>query len=325
MRKKSTAPMAAVLVLASILMPVTGPAAAKDVNRVVMATGAITSGYYLLGGGICAQVNAAGSGALHCAIETSKGTVANLQALKAGQVDLALAQSDWQHHAYAGSVSPFTGENASKDMRALMSLTGSPLVVLGRADAGINQLEDLAGKRVDIGKTGTSRRAAMDDVLAALGWDLGKFKLASELTEAEAIKSVCAGKLDALALAGISPDKDVKLALASCAMKIIPVKGAVVDKLLTDKPYYSAVPIAKGSYPGVTADVPSIGLRVILLASASVTEKDAYAIVKTVAGNLDAVRKLHASFASINRSGLAKAGISVPLHEGAAKYYRETK
>jgi TRAP transporter TAXI family solute receptor len=311
------------LLVAFILGVTGGPAIARDVNRVVMATGTLTSGYYLLGGGICAQVNAAGG--LRCAVETSKGTVANLQALRAGQVDVILAQSDWQHHAYAGSAAPFSGDNAIKDMRALMSLTGSPLVILARADANIANVEALAGKSMDIGKPATARRAAMDDVLAALGWDLGQFKLASELSEAEAIKSLCGGKLDAIALAGTTPDRDVTQAMRACAVRIVPITGAVVDKLIVAKPYYSTVPIQKGSYPEVKADVPSIGLRVILLASGKVTENDAYAMVKSVAANLDAVRKLHTSFSSIDRAALAKAGISAPLHAGAAKYYREAK
>lgn len=313
---------------AAMFLTCAGPAAARDVNRVVLATGAISSGYYLLGGGICAQLNAvagAGAGGLRCAIESSTGTVANLQALRAGQVDLVLAQSDWAHHAFAGSVSQFSGDTAIKDMRALMSLTGSPLVLLARADSALKTPDDLAGKQIDIGKTGSGRRAAMDDLLAAMGWDLGKFKLASELPEVEAIKALCVGKLDAIAMAGITPDRNVALAMRSCAMKIIPVSGAIAEKLIAAKPYYSVVSIPKGSYPGLGADVASVGLRVILLAPGKLSDASAYALVKAVAGNLDAVKKLHSSFASINRAGLAKAGISAPLHPGAAKFYSEKK
>ncbi|MFZ5836664.1 MAG: TAXI family TRAP transporter solute-binding subunit [Pseudomonadota bacterium] len=322
MRKYLTAAFAAGTFLAASLVP----PAANAANRVILSAGAFTSGYYLLGGAICAQVNAAsGSGGLRCAVETSKGTVSNLLALQAGQADLVLAQSDWQYHAYAGTVKPFTGNKANKDMRALLSLTGSPLVVLAPAASGIAGVQDLAGKSIDIGKPGAGRRAAMDDVLAAMGWDLGKFKLASELGEDAAIKALCNGSLDAIALAGMTPDRDVSKAMRSCALKIVPLTGPGIDKLLADKPYYSAVTIPKGSYPGTGADVPSIGLRVILLARASLAEKDAYAIVKSVAGNLDAVRKLHTSFASIQRKGMDKAGIAAPLHAGAAKYFREAK
>ncbi len=314
------------LFIFSMFQSLSGPVAARDVPRVVMATGAITGGYYLLGGGICAQVNAAsGTGGLRCAVETSKGTVANLQALRNGQINLALAQSDWVHHAYAGDVSQFSGNKAFKDVRALVSLTGSPLVLLARADSKVNGVERLAGTRLDIGKPGTGRRAAMDDLLAVMGWDLGKFKLASELPETDAINALCGGKLDALALAGITPDRNVTLAVRTCPLKIVPINAAIAKKLIAAKPYYSMMTIPKGSYPDVKADVPSIGLRVILLASGKVTEKDAYTVVKSVAGNLEAVRKLHSSFASIDRDGLAKAGISVPLHNGAAKYYREVK
>lgn len=326
MNSNLTAFLKVFLMIGVIFHSFTGPAAARDVNRLVMATGALTSGYYLLGGGICAQVNAAtGPDGLRCAIETSEGSVANLLALRSGRADLVLAQSDWTHHAHAGSVAAFSGDKAVSNMRALMSLTGSPLVLLARADSDIKGVEDLAGKSLDIGKAGAGRRAAMDDLLSVLGWDLGKFKLASELPEAEAIKSLCAGKLDALALAGITPDRNVNLAMRSCPLKLVPVNAATAEKLIAAKPYYSVVTISKGSYPGVNSDVPSVGLRVILLASGNVAEKDAYTIVKSVAEKLDAIRKLHSSFTSINRKGLGSAGISAPLHNGAKKYYSEAK
>lgn len=326
MHKKIAITFYRLLVIGCLAPAFSGLAIAKEVNRVVMATGAVTSGYFLLGAGICAQVNAAaGPAGLHCAVETSKGTVANLQALGAGSVDLALAQSDWQHHAYEGSVGQFSGDKALKGMRALMSLSGSPLVLLSRADSTIKTVDDLSGKQLDIGKKGSGRRAAMDDLLAAMGWDLGKFKLASELPEAEAIKALCGGKLDALALAGITPDRNVALAMSSCALKILPVDGAAAEKLIKAKPYYSAIVIPKGGYPGLKANVSSVGVRIILVASGKVSDENAYAIVKAVAGKLEAVRKLHSSFASINRAEMGRAGISIPLQAGAAKFYREAK
>lgn len=297
---------------------------AKDGNRIVIATGAVTSGYFILGGAICARLNS-DTTALRCAAEPSTGTLANLRSLGQEKVDLALIQSDWQHHAYAGSVAEFSGGKALKNMRALAAVTGSPLVLLARADSGIQGIEDLEGKRLDIGKRGAGRRAAMDDLIAALGWDLGKFKLASELPEAEAIQALCGGRLDVLALAGATPDRSVTQALRSCPLKLIPVTGSAAQKLITDKPYYSVVSVPAGSYPGVAAEVPGIGVRVILLASSKLAEKDAYAVVKAIAGDVDTLRKLHPSFASITKAGLAKAGISVPLHDGAARYYREAK
>ncbi len=313
------------LLLCGLFQPLSGKAEAQQVNRLVMATGTAGSAYFLLGGAICGQLHKGTVSPLRCAIEPSSGTVANLQALQEGKVNLALAQSDWQHHAYMGSVSQFSSEKAIKDMRALMSLTGAPLVLLARPDAAIRGVDDLAGKRLDIGKPGSGRRAAMDDLLGALGWDLGKFKLASELPEAEAIKALCGGGIDALALAEATPGRNIALALRSCSLKFVPISGETVKKLIAGKPYYSVVKVPGGGYPGVDADVPSIGLRVILLASGKVAEKDAYALVKAVATNLDAVRKLHPSLASIERAGLANAGIATPLHSGAEKYYREAK
>lgn len=301
------------------------PVAAKPASRVVIGAGNAGGGYFLLGAAICEQVNlGSASHNVRCAVEPSKGTVANLQALRDGHINLALAQSDWQHHAYAGTAAKFSGASKVPELRALLSLTASPLVLLSRADGAISGVNDLPGKRLDIGKPGTGRRAAADDLIAALGWDLGKFKLASELDEEAAIAALCGGQIDVLALAGAIPDRGIAAALKACPMAPVPVSGPAAARLIADKPYYSAVRIPAGTYPGLKGDLDSVGVRVILAASSKLPEPDAYAIVKSVAGNLDALRKLHPSLSGLNRKDLAKASISVPLHDGAARYYRET-
>jgi len=300
------------------------PATAKAASRVVIGAGNAAGGYFLMGAAICEQVNRTSPGRkLRCAVEPSSGSVANLEALRDGQIELALAQSDWQHHAYAGTAAKFTGNNRLKDMRVLMSLTASPLVLLARAGGGVARIEDLAGKRLDIGKPGSGRRAAADDLFGALGWDLGKFKLASELDESDAIAALCGGQLDAVALAGATPDRGVAAALKACKLTLLPVSGPGVQKLIEAKPYYSAVRIPGGVYPGVSASIATIGVRVILAASVKLAEQDAYAIVKAVAENLDAMRRLHPSLSGLDRKLIGTASIAAPLHDGAARYYRE--
>lgn len=300
------------------------PAVAKPPSRVVIGAGNAAGGYFLMAAAICEQINLGSpEHKLRCAVEPSLGTVANLEALRDGQIDLALAQSDWQHHAHAGTAARFAGDKNIPDMRALMSLTSSPLVLLARRDSGITGIDDLAGKRLDIGKPGSGRRAAADDVIAAQGWDLGNFKLASELEEAEAIAALCGGQIDVLALAGATPDKGVTAAFKACKLAPVPITGPVVKKLIADKPYYSAIRIPGGTYPGVSADTQSIGVRVILAASAKLSPAHAYVIARAVGGSLAALRRLHPSLASLNAREIGKASIAAPLHDGAARYYRE--
>lgn len=300
------------------------PAIAKPSSRVVIGAGSASSGYFLIAAAICEYVNA-GSAThnIRCAVEPSKGAVANLEALRDGHINLALTQSDWQHHAYAGTAAKFTDKNKLGDMRSLMSLTASPLVLLARADSGVDSVEGLEGKRVDIGKPGVGRRAAMDDLMAALGWDLGKLKLASEFDESDAIAALCGGQIDVVALAGATPDRGVSSALKACSLKIVPVSGPVVKKLVADKPYYSTVKIPAGGYPGLKGDIASVGLRVVLVTTEKLPEPDAYVIVKAAAGKLDALRKRHPSLNGLNSKEIATASISAPLHDGAARYFRE--
>lgn len=293
-------------------------------ERLVLASGAVQGGYFLTGGAVCTQINKqTAQHKLYCAVAPTGGSVENLELLQNSQVELALVQSDWQYFAFEGTAKRFGGADKVTNMRAMAALSGMPLVLLAREDAAIATLSDLRGKRVDIGKAGTARRLVMDDLLTALEWDLGAFELASEFPQQDALDALCAGQLAAVPLVGISPSRQVRAALQRCKLHIVPIDAALVAKVIAAKPYYSAIQIPSGTYRGIKAETSSFGKRIVLVGRFKIADTDAYHLVKALVDNLPALAKIHPSFQGLTPQLIAKGGIAIPLHDGAARYYRE--
>ena len=176
---------------------VSAPVIAAD-QYVTIGTGGVTGVYYPTGGSICRLVNKdRASHGVRCTVESTGGSVYNINTIRAGELDLGVAQSDWQYHAYNGT-SKFADAGAFTDLRAVFSVHPEPFTVVARADSGIRDLMDLKGKRVNIGNPGSGQRGTMEVLMEALGWDKSTFALASELKSSEQSKALCDNKIDAM-------------------------------------------------------------------------------------------------------------------------------
>ena len=152
---------------------------------ITIGTGGVTGVYYPTGGAICRLVNKGRKEhGIRCSVESTGGSVYNLNTIRAGELDMGVAQSDWQYHAYNGT-SKFEEAGPNEDLRAVFSVHPEPFTVVARADSGIKDFMDLKGKRVNIGNPGSGQRGTMEVLMGALGWTKDDFSLASELKSAE--------------------------------------------------------------------------------------------------------------------------------------------
>ena len=290
---------------------------------ITIGTGGVTGVYYPTGGAICRLVNKGRKDhGVRCSVESTGGSVYNLNTIRAGELDMGVAQSDWQYHAYRGT-SKFKDQGADKDLRAVFSVHPEPFTVVARADSGIKTFTDLKGKRVNIGNPGSGQRGTMEVLMDALGWKKSDFALASELKAAEQSKALCDNKIDAMVYTVGHPSGSIKEATTSCDTIIVPVTGAAVDKLVADNDYYRTATIPGGMYRGNANDVQTFGVGATFVSSAKVPADTVYVVVKSVFENFDDFRKLHPAFAHLKKEQMVKDGLSAPLHDGAAKYYKE--
>jgi TRAP transporter TAXI family solute receptor len=288
---------------------------------VTIGTGAVTGVYYPVGGAVCRLVNRARIQTnLRCAVEATDGTLSNLTAMRAGDLDMGIVQSDWLFHAYKGTAR-FRDVGPSERLRSVLGLHAEPLTVLARADSRIGKFDDLRGKRVNVGAPGSGSRATIDVVLKAWGWTLKDFSEATELPVAEQGEVLCAGLVDAIVFAVAHPNAVVHEAAASCPTRLVEVSGAPVKRLIAGSPFHARAIIPGGLYPGTDEDIETFGVRAVLAASTRVGADVVFDVVKAVFENFDEFRTLHPALQALDKDAMATDGLGAPLHDGAARFF----
>jgi len=298
-------------------------AAVSETTFVTIGTGGVTGVYYPTGGAIARLVNKGKKEhGIRASVESTGGSTYNLNAIASGELEMGVAQSDWQYHAWNGT-SKFKEKGPNKDLRAVFSVHPEPFTVVARADSGIKNFEDLKGKRVNIGNPGSGQRGTMEVVMEKMGWTKDDFKLASELKSAEQSKALCDNKIDAIVFTVGHPSGSIKEATTSCDAVIVNVEGPVIDALVKENDYYRYATIPAGMYRGNDQDAKTFGVGATFVSSSKVPEDTIYVVVKSVFENFDDFKKLHPAFVVLKKEEMVKDGLSAPLHDGAAKYYKE--
>jgi TRAP transporter TAXI family solute receptor len=299
-------------------------ASAQQAQRfITIGTGGVTGVYYPAGGAICRMVNRdKAKHGLRCSVESTGGSVANVNLLKSDEIEFGVAQSDVQFNATKGQ-GQFQKDGAMGDLRAVFALHPEPFTVVARKEANIAKFEDFKGKRFNVGNPGSGTLASMNELLAAMGWKMSDFSLASELRPDEHGPALCDGKIDGFFYAVGHPSANIQDPTTICGAKLISLTGPAVDKLVKDKPYYAIATIPGGMYPNNPNPTTTYGVQATVVSSAKVPADVVYVVVKTVFENLDEFKKLHPALANLKAEDMVKNGLSAPLHEGAARYYKE--
>ena len=298
-------------------------AAEQATNAITIGTGGVTGVYYPAGGGICRMFNRnRGQQSVTCSVESTEGSIANIEGLRAGEFDMVIVQSDWQFHAYQGD-GPFAQAGPYPDLRAVFSLHPEPFTVVARADSGIATVADLRGKRVNIGNPGSGQRATTEAVMAANGWTMADFAQVSELPSEEQAAALAAGRVDAIVFTVGHPSGEIYDATESTSAHLVPITGPTVDRLIADNPYYAKAVIPGGLYRGNDSPTPTFGVRATLVTTAETPDDEVYLVVKSVFENFEEFKRLHPALAQLDRREMARAALTAPLHPGAERYYRE--
>lgn len=298
------------------------PAIAQDKEQfITIGTGGQTGVYYVVGQSICRLVNRLEDANIKCNAPSTGGSVANINGIKSGELDMGVAQSDVQYQAYNGTGN-FEGD-AYPDLRAVFRVHGEPLTLLARADSGIENLDDLKGKRVNIGNPGSGQRNTMQVVMDAKGWTEDTFSLASQLGAAEQASALGDNNIDAMVYVVGHPNGSIQEATTTVDARLIPLKDDDVEGIVAEYPYYSASMIPGGLYKGNDENVETFGVAATFVTTAKADDEVVYQTVKAVFDNFDRFKRLHPAFENLVAEEMATQGLSAPLHNGAARYYRE--
>ncbi|OZG74002.1 C4-dicarboxylate ABC transporter substrate-binding protein [Hahella sp. CCB-MM4] len=306
-----------------VLLGMPWKALAADVTHVTIATGNETGVYFPAGGAICRLVNKnSKENGFRCYVESTEGSPFNLRALRSGEVDFAVVQSDWQYHAYYGS-SIFKEDGPDKNLRSVFAIHPEAFTVVARADAKIKSFEDIKGKRVNVGSEGTGQRSTLEVLMKAYGWTFSDFKEAREIKAIEQPRALCSNDIDVMLYVVGHPSGAVKEATTLCDSVLVPVKGPQVDKLIKSNTYYRHATIPMGMYRGTDYVVDTFGVGATFVTSSETSDEVVYAVVKAVFENFDLFRRLHPALANLKKEQMVLDSLTAPLHPGAEKYYRE--
>ena len=312
------------LAAAFALVGTLGAAPAQAQQKfVTIGTGGVTGVYYAAGGAICRLINKdRAQHGLRCSVESTGGSVYNVNTIKAGELDFGVAQSDVQYNAIKG-LAQFKEGGAHADLRAVFSVYPEPLTVLARKEAGVTRFEDFKGKRFNVGNPGSGTRDTVGTLMVAMGMKTSEFSLTSELKPDEHGAALCDNKIDGFGYVVGSPAANIQDPTTTCGAKLVPITGPAVDKLLKEYPYFAVATIPGGMYPNNPDPIKTFGVMASFVTSAKVPDDVVYAMVAAVFNNFEEFKKLHPAFANLDPKDMVKSGLSAQLHPGAIKYYKE--
>jgi TRAP transporter TAXI family solute receptor len=308
-------------------------ATAQEMTFFRIGTGGVSGTYYPIGG-LIADIISSPPGARPCErggscgvpglvgiAQSSEGAVANVDAISSGALESGFAQSDIAHWAYTGT-GIYEGKPPVKNLRAIANLYPESIHLVARKGAGIRSVKDLAGKRVSLDEPGSGTLVDARVILDAFG-------LSEDDLQAEYIKPTVGlakmrdNQLDAFFFVAGYPTGSVEELCATVGCELIPINGPEVDLLLERYPFFARDVIPAGTYAGVP-ETPTVSVGAQWVVAAEVDEDLVYGITKALWHD-NARVLLHEGHARGHAITLETAldGVSIPLHPGAARYYRE--
>lgn len=288
-----------------------------------IGTGGVTGVYYPTGGAICRLVNQnRRDHGLRCSVESTGGSIYNINTVRAGELEFGVAQSDWQYHAFNGT-SRFEEAGAFEDLRAVFSVHPEPFTLIVPGDSEVDSFDDLRGLRVNVGNPGSGQRATMEVVMGAYGIEMDDFAVATEFQGSEMAQALCNGQIDAMIYTVGHPAAAITEVSTTCDARLVNVTGPEIDQLIEENSYYRTATIPAGMYRGTDEEITTFGVGATFVTSANVSDEIVYTTVKAVFDNFSDFTGLHPAFANLTEEAMISDGLSAPLHDGAAQYYRE--
>lgn len=313
----------AILASSLLLSFVTESVAAT--KYVSIGTGAITGVYYPAGGAICRLLNRGRrEHGIRCSVESTGGSVSNLNAIRNNAIDFGIVQSDWQYHAYNGS-GFFADQKPFKDLRSVFSLYTETFTLAASESSNIKNIDDIVNKRINFGPQGSGMYATMEVLMSVKGWTKQDFSSVTYLQPSEQPKALCDGKIDVMIYASGNPNGVLQEATQSCKVRIISIDKKTIDKLIKGNSFYVKATIPGGMYAGNPKNIKTFGVKSSVVTSQKVSADAVYNVTKSTFENFDNFKTLHPVFSSLKKEDMVKAGNSAPLHPGALRYFKEAK
>ncbi|WP_405380237.1 TAXI family TRAP transporter solute-binding subunit [Phascolarctobacterium sp.] len=289
------------------------PAAQKFIN---IATGGTSGTYFPLGGALADILNKNIPGA-NASAQSTGASVANVNLLKQGKVEIAFIQNDIAYYA-ANGTEMFKDKKVA-NLQGLATLYPETVQIVTLKKSGIKTVADFKGKRIAVGAAGSGTEANARQIMEAYGIKYDDIKV-QYLSFGEAASALKDGNVDAAFVTAGHPTAAIQDISTQNEVVLVPVEADKADALIAKYPFYTKLTIKKGTYAKQEADVPAVAVKCMLAVTDKMDAATGEQVVKALYGNLDRMKAAHSAANAISKE-TAKDGMSIKLNPGAEKFF----
>ncbi|BAL82028.1 putative TRAP transporter solute receptor, TAXI family [Selenomonas ruminantium subsp. lactilytica TAM6421] len=315
--KKALVAGLAVVALAAVFTGCGGDNAAEK-KFLNIGTGGTAGTYYPIGGAMAEILNKDIPG-MNASAQSTGASVANINMLKDGSVDLAIVQNDITYYAVNGT--EMFKDKKVDGLKGIATLYPETCQAVTLDSSGIKSIADLKGKKVAVGAMGSGVEANARQIMEAYGITYNDIQV-QYLSFAEAASALKDGNIDAAFLTAGYPTSAVQDIASQHKVRLLPVDADKADALIAKYPFYTKTKIPAGTYAGFDEDVPAVSVMAMLVANDKVDDKLGYEITKALFKNLDRLHAAHSAAKAILKEK-ALEGMSLPVNAGAEKFFKE--
>jgi TRAP transporter TAXI family solute receptor len=260
---------------------------------------------------------------ISCKTVPGMDAVDNLTNLQGGSMDLCLADLRTLNDAMNKTGNFAFFDIHYDNIRTIIPLYDIPIALVARSDSGIDSLQTLPGRRINIGSPRSPQRLAIETIMKAKNWSKADFSLVQELSASQSQDTMafCHATIQALVHIGIHPDPKVNQLFKLCGAQLIAMDDTDIEKLTSDHPAFSKIIIPSGTYPSLESPVTTFGTRMMLVASDSLDEETVYQIIEVLDGHKQNLRQGHAVLAEFSVERLEESDTGIKLHPGAVRFF----
>ena len=291
---------------------------AMAASDLTLGTGGTTGTYYAVGGVMATVLNPVMED-VDLTVTATGASKANILLIDEEDADLAIVQNDVMYYAYTGT-DLFEDEGAYETFASVAGLYDETVQIVTCFD-GIKSVDDLEGKTVSVGDAGSGTEFNAKQILGAYGLTFDDINVVN-LGFGDSAESLKDGKIDAAFIVAGAPTTAVVDLATMKDVHLVQLDDEHIEALQSDYDFYTKTTVPAGTYKGVDEDATTVSVRATLIASTEVGEDEVYELLKAMFDNKDDLVAGHAKFEFLNLED-AVAGISVPFHPGAVKYFAE--
>ncbi|ETR71315.1 MAG: immunogenic protein [Candidatus Magnetoglobus multicellularis str. Araruama] len=291
--------------------------------NLTLGTASESGVFYPVGRGISKMVNDRKTKyGLRFITYSTSGSKYNLQAIRNGELDFAISRFDLAYEAYRG-IGNFDKHEPITGLRYIATLYPMPIGVIVHKKSEIHSLNELKGKRINIGNPGSGKRSVANMIFSAMEWKNSDFERVTGLATREMGNIFCSGGVDAIIeLLGV-PASFYDRITRDCMGRFIPIPSDVVLRVQRDNPFIEHGDILGGVYPHNPKTVATFQIGAILLTSRRLSGDVVFQVCQTIFKNIEEFKKIHPALLMFNLNNIKKEETFIPYHNGALKYYRE--